>query len=244
MLDGKYILITGSSRGIGAASARLAKSYGANVIVHGHTDSAELQAIAAELGAKKIVCDVGNRDEVFAAIEGLMKEIPRIDALCNIAGAVKRVPFLETTEADWLSDYKTNALGPVYFSQAIIPYMQKQKYGRIVNIASVRGYPQGTLSSRLPYSAAKAAVINITAALAKEFAADGIMINSISPGGVNTEISKTWDDATRTRNTNVPLKRLGEPNEIAELVCFLASDKASYMTGNDYPVDGGYLIGN
>jgi 3-oxoacyl-[acyl-carrier protein] reductase len=122
--------------------------------------------------------------------------------------------------------------------------MQKNKYGKIVNVGSVRGHAQGSTAKNLPYSASKAAVINITAALAKEYAEDNILINSVSPSGVNTNIAKTWDEATQKRNTSVPLKRIAEPNEIGEMICFLISDKASYITGQDFVVDGGYLIGN
>lgn len=242
MLKGKTILITGSSRGIGAATARLAKSYGATVILHGKRESEELKQIAHELEAPYIVCDITDRDKVFEAITKIGDEYT-VDVLCNVAGAVKPKGFLESTREDWFFFYETNVLGTVYFCQALIPFMQKQKKGTIINISSVRAYSQGTLSSRLPYSAAKAAIVNITAALAKEFAKDGIRVNSISPGGVNTEIAKTWDEATIKRNSDVLLGRIAEPEEIGEMICFLASDKASYMTGHDYPVDGGYLIG-
>lgn len=244
MLEGKIILITGSSRGIGAATARLAAAYGAKVILHGKTESEELIALAEELDTMYFVCDITDRDQVFEKVSNLFTLFPRIDALCNIAGAVAPKNFLESTKEDWLLPYETNVLGTVYFCQSIIPYMQKEKKGTIVNIASVRAYPQGTLASRLPYSASKASIINISAALAKEFAKDGIRVNSVSPGGVNTDIAKTWDEATIKRNTNVPLSRLGEPKEIGEMICFLVSDRASYVTGQDYPVDGGYIIGN
>ena len=242
MLEGKTILITGSSRGIGAATARLARSYGAEVIVHGRTDNEELANIAKELGAEKIACDVGDREAVHSAIKNLLEKGTKIDGLANVAGIVHRSLPLESSDDDWLNVYRTNVLGIMHMCQAIIPEMQKNKSGKIVNVASVRGYPQGTLASRLPYSASKAAVLNITVALAKEYAKDGIYINSVSPGGVNTDIAKTWDEATRKNNANVLLKRLGEPNEVGEMICFLLSDKASYITGQDYLVDGGYVV--
>ena len=244
MLEGKTILITGSSRGIGAATARLAKSYGANVIVHGREDSPELNQVAEELGAKKIICDISDREAVFGEVKKLLNKGIKIDCLANVAAAVRaRGPFLETNAEDWLSDYKVNVLGIVYMCQALIPHMQANKYGKIVNVASVRAYPQGTLVTRLPYSSSKAAVLNITAALAKEYAKDGITVVSISPGGVNTDLAKIWDEATKKRNSSVPLGRIAEPEEIAEAICFFLSDKSSYATGQDFLFDGGYVIG-
>ena len=244
MLQGKNVLITGSSSGIGMATARLAKSYGANVIVHGKEDSPEFDAFAKELGSEKIICDISDKDAVFREINKLLEKKIQIHCLANVAGAVKsRGSFLETSDEDWLWTYKVNVLGIVHMCQAVIPSMQTYKYGKIVNIGSVRAYPQGTLSTRTPYSCSKAAVLNLTAALAKEYAKDGISINSISPGGVNTDIAKSWDEATMKRNSDVLLGRIAEPNEIAEAICFFLSDKASYATGQDFIFDGGYIVG-
>jgi len=243
MLKGKNILITGSSRGIGAATARLAKSYGANVIVHDKELSPELEAIAKELNAEKIICDIQNKEAVFCEINKLLEKKIQIHCLANVAGATNRKPFLETIEDDWLFAYKTNLLGTIYMCQALIPSMQSYKYGRIVNIGSTRAHSQGTIISNLPYSASKAAVVNITAALAKEYAKDGISVNSISPGGVNTEIAKSWPAEILKKNSDVLLGRIAEPEEIAEVICFFLSDKASYATGQDFLIDGGYTIG-
>jgi NAD(P)-dependent dehydrogenase (short-subunit alcohol dehydrogenase family) len=243
MLQGKNILITGSSRGIGLATARLAKSYGANVIVHGKTSSSELDAVARELSAEKIVCDITDKDAVFHEVNKLLEKNIQIHALANVAGAANPMPFLETTEADWSFAYKTNVMGSVYMCQAVIPHMQSHKYGRIVNVGSIRAYPQGALASNLPYSVSKAAILNITSALAREYAKDGISVNSVSPGGVETDLAKTWNEETRKRNSNVLLGRISEPQEIAEAICFFLSDKASYATGQDFLFDGGYVIG-
>jgi len=243
MLKDKNILITGSSSGIGAAAARLAKEYGANVIVHGRTDSPELDAIAKELNAEKIVCDIADKEAVSLEINKLLEKKIQIHCLANVAGVAIPKPFMETTDEDWLTTYKINVLGTVHVCQAVIPGMQSQKYGRIVNIGSIRAYPQGTFASRLAYSCSKAAVLNLTVALAKEFATDGISVNSISPGGVNTEIAKTWDPEILKKNSDVLLGRIAEPKEIAEAICFFLSDKASYATGQDFLFDGGFIIG-
>lgn len=244
MLQGKTILITGSSKGIGAATARLAKSYGANVIVHGREDSEELRAIALELNAEKVFFDVGDRNAVFTSLENIFAKGIKIDGLANIAGLVKAVNFLESTDEDWFELFSSHVLGVVHMCQAVIPKMQENKYGHIVNIGSVRAYPQGAFASRLSYCSAKASVLNMTVGLAKEYAKDGIYVNSVSPGGVNTDVAKTWDEETKRKNSNVLLKRIAEPKEIAEMICFLLSDKSSYVTGQDFVVDGGYLIGN
>src|SRR3989344_3063925 len=161
MLKGKNILITGSSSGIGVATARLAKEYGANVIVHGKEASSELDAIAKELDAEKIVCDISDKGAVLNEINKLLEKKIVIHCLANVAGAMKsRGPFMETSDEDWLSDYKTNVLGIVHMCQAIIPSMQTHQYGRIVNVSSIRAYPQGALSTRAPYSSSKAAMLN------------------------------------------------------------------------------------
>jgi 3-oxoacyl-[acyl-carrier protein] reductase len=243
MFKDKNILITGSAKGIGAATARLAKSYGANVILHGKEDSLELDAMAKELNAEKIICDITDKDAVFREVNKLLEKKIQIHCLANIAGAANPKPFLQTTNEDWFFAYKTNVLGTVYFCQAVVPSMQANKYGRIVNIGSIRARPQGALSGNLPYAASKAAILNITAALAREYAKDGISVNSVSPGGVDTDLAKTWNDETRRRNSDVLLGRIARPEEIAEAVCFFLSDKASYATGQDFLIDGGYVIG-
>lgn len=246
MLSGKTILITGSSHphGIGAATARLAKSYGATVILHDKEETDQLKNFAKELNAEYIFCDITDKQAVEKSVLELLQKFSRIDALCNIAGIRDTKPFLETDDEHWLKTFKTNVLGAVHFCQVLIPHMQKNKYGRIVNIASIRGHVEGALASRMAYSASKASLINITASLAKEYAGDNIFVNSISPGGVNTDIAKSWTPEMLKKNSDVLLKRVAEASEIGEMICFLASDKASYVTGQDFAVDGGYLIGN
>jgi|SRR3989338_5692771 len=246
MLTGKTILITGSSHphGIGAATARLAKSYGATVILHDKEETDQLKNFAKELSVEYTFCDITDKQAVEKSVAELLKKFSRVDVLCNVAGIREAKPFLETDDEHWLKTFKTNVLGAVHFCQVLIPNMQKNKYGRIVNVASIRGHAQGALASRMVYSASKASIINITASLAKEYAGDNIFVNSVSPSGVNTDIAKSWTPEMLKRNSDVLLKRIAEPNEIAEMICFLASDKASYITGQDFSVDGGYLIGN
>lgn len=157
--------------------------------------------LAHELEAKYIFCDVSNRNAVFRVVSNLLKEIPKIDVLVNAAGIVRPKPFLKLKEEDWFQEFKTNVLGTVYFCQAVIPYMLKQKCGRIVNIASIRGYPSMANNRTLPYSISKAAVINLTSALAKEFAPH-IAINAVAPGFTKTDMAKTWNFKTRLQVKN------------------------------------------
>lgn len=239
----KIILITGSSspRGIGAAIARLAKKYGAKVILHGRVVTKELKNLATELDAKYIICDAANKKAVFQAINNLKKNYNKIDVLVNAVGIVTAKSFLEIEENDWLEAFKTNVLGTVYFCQAIIPIMQKQGYGRIVNIASIRGHFPMASERTIPYSISKAAVINLTSALAKLYAPK-IAINTVSPGFTKTDMAKTWNKRVRIQARSSLLRRLAKPEEIASVVLFLASDEASFITGQTFLVDGGYLI--
>lgn len=235
MLKDKVVLVTGSSRGIGAATARLAKAYGADVILHGKEEGDELAALAEELGSRYIVCDVVDE----AAVKTAVQNIEKVDVLVNCAGISISRPFIEASDEDWLEIFKVNVLGTVHFCKAVIPLMQKNAYGRIVNIASIRGY--GTTSGSPAYSASKAAIINLTATLAKEYAPT-IAVNAIAPGFTNTAMAKSWNDKVWAQVKQSLLGRVAEPKEIGEVICFLASDKASFVTGQTLLVDGGYSI--
>ena len=239
MLKGKTILITGSSRGIGAATARLAKEYGATVILHGQTDSKHIAILANELGSKFYVCDVADKPAVDTVVARAIEDYGKIDALINCAGMTNRARFMDSTDDLWLEIFKVNVLGTVDFCQAVIPHMQKARYGRVVNVASIRAH--GVTSGRPAYSAAKAGIMNLTATLAKEFAPD-ILVNAVSPGFTQTDMSKTWDEAVWKQVNSALLGRVGQPKEIAQMLLFLASDRATFITGQTFLVDGGYSI--
>lgn len=241
MLEGKVILITGSSRGIGAATAKLAVEYGAKVILHGRTESEELKNLASQLKAEYIACDVSDKREVEREVSKIFKKIGRIDGLVNSAGFANPKIFLEAEDQDWLENFKINLLGTVHFCKAVIPFLQKAKYGRIVNIASLRGHLINVNSKNLPYSVSKAAVINLTAGLAQEYAPE-ISINCVSPGLTETEMSKTWTESLWKQAKSYPTGRPAKPEEIAEVILFLASDRASFINGQTVIVDGGYSI--
>ena len=243
MLKGKTILITGSSKpnGIGMAAAKLAREYGANVIIHGRAPNEELKNSAKKINGSFIACDATDKDAVKKAVDGLIGKSGKIDALINCIGMVNPKPFLETDDSNWLDAFKVNLLGTVHFCQAVIPHMQKAGHGRIVNISSIRGHATTSSNRGMAYSAAKAAIINLTATLAKEYAPN-IAVNAVSPGFVETDMSKTWTERVWQQARSSLLGRTAKPNEIAEVLLFLASDKASFITGQTILVDGGYTI--
>lgn len=232
-------MITGSSSGIGMATARLAKKYGAKVILHGRTESEKLKKLAKELKSDYIFCDVSEKEAVDRAIAEILKKVKKIDALVNCAGTASRERLLESTDESWLNLFKINVLGTVHFCQAVIPKMQKKKYGRIVNVASIRAYEN--TSGRPAYSASKAAIVNLTSTLAKDFAPT-IAVKAVAPGFTETPMSKIWDEQVWKQVKSALLGRVGQPKEIAEAILFLASDRASFITGQTILVDGGYSI--
>ncbi len=240
-LKDKIVLVTGSSRGIGAETARLAVQHGARVIIHGKTDSADLNKIEKGLGAMKIICDVGQKQEVKKQIKRVVEIFGRIDGLVNSAGIVKPKPFLETEDEDWLEEYRVNVLGTIHFCQAVLPYMRQQKSGRIVNISSIRGIPSLATARGISYSTSKAAIVSLTASLAKEFAPD-IAVNAVAPGFTETGMTNTWNDAVWKQAKSSLLGRPAIPGEIAEALLFLLSDRASFITGQTILVDGGYSM--
>lgn len=237
MLEGKTILITGSSRGIGAAIAKLAREYGAEVILHGRTESRELKKLAKELGASYITCNVADEKAVSKAI----KKIKKIDILINNAGINPSKIFAELELKDWEEIFGVNVFGIVNFSKSVLKYMTEKESGKIVNVASIKAL--NTVSGKPAYAASKAAVMRITSSMAEEFAPYNIQVNAVAPGFTNTEMTKrTLSSKIKTQINKIPAKRMAEPKEIAEAVLFLASGKADYITGQTLIVDGGLSI--
>lgn len=239
MLKNKTILITGSSRGIGAATAILAKKYGANVILHGKTESIELKNLAKKIDCQYFFCDVGDAE----AIKSEIKKLKKIDILVNNAGINPSKSFLQLTNEDWEEIFKVNVMGAVNFSRAVLPKMIKARFGVITNIASIKGYLN--VSGKPAYAASKAAIMRITSSMAEEFAPYNIRVNAVAPGFTETDMTKeTLSPKIKSQIDKIPLKRMAKPNEIAEAILFISSDKSSYITGQILLVDGGYNIGN
>lgn len=235
----KVILITGSSRGIGAAIARLAKSQGYEVILHGKTQSSYLLDLAKELNSEYLVFNLSKENEVKQALS----RITQIDVLVNSAGVNISKAFDNLTDNDWRAVYDTNLFGLVNVIRHVVPIMQDSKnIGKIVNIASIKGLYASV--GRVAYASSKAAVINLTAGLAKELA-PGILVNAVAPGFTNTGMtSSTWSDRIKKQVGNILLKRMAEPREIAKAVLFLSGSENEYITGQTINIDGGFSIKN
>ena len=235
----KVILITGSSRGIGAAIARLAKSQGYEVILHGKTQSSYLLDLAKELNSEYLVFNLSKENEVKQALS----KITQIDVLVNSAGVNISKAFDNLTDNDWRAVYDTNLFGLVNVIRHAVPIMKDSKnIGKIVNIASIKGLYASV--GRVAYASSKAAVINLTVGLAKELA-PGILVNAVAPGFTNTEMtSNTWSDRIKNQVDNILLKRMCSPEEVAKLVLFLSGGSNEYITGQTINIDGGFSIKN
>lgn len=237
-MKNKAVLITGSSRGMGAATARLAHTQGAKVVLHGKTETKELVALAKELDTMYITCDVSDKAAVDTEVAKVVTEFGHIDSLVNCAGWVKSTPFLELTDKDWLDDFSINLLGTAHFCQAVIPHMEQG--GTIVNVSSIRGLINLARGGALPYCVSKAGVTSLTVGLAKEFGPK-IRVNCVAPGPTETEMAKTWSPEMREKyETETLVGRVALPDDIANVILFLASEQSGIMTGQILQADGGY----
>ncbi|MBI4035182.1 MAG: SDR family oxidoreductase [Candidatus Chisholmbacteria bacterium] len=244
MTEKKVILITGSSRGIGRATARLAAKEGWSVVIHGQSDSNNLKNLHGELKDSFIIAgDVTDKAGVKREVGRVIEHYGRIDALVNCAGSIVYSQFLETSDEEILTMFKEHVLGTVHFCQEVIPIMQRQGEGRIVNISSIRGYPEMASYKSVGYSMAKESIRSVTASLAKIYAPQ-ILVNAVAPGFTETDIAKQWSEDTRRKAVEGSLlKRTAQPEETAQVIMFLASDKNSFITGQTILVDGGYSLG-
>jgi 3-oxoacyl-[acyl-carrier protein] reductase len=248
MLDfvGRVAFITGANSGIGAATVARFLERGARVMGADITyPSVEPGKINFEENPIKIHLDVKNAKKVTGAINLVAEKYGRIDVAVNAAGILRLYPILEQKEEDWDEVMAVNVKGVLFVCQAVMKVMMRQKSGSIVNIGSTSGITGGALAGA-DYSASKAAVICLTKSFAKAGAPYGIRVNSIAPGGINTPMSEIYyekfPEAMKRYIAAHPMKRWGEPGEVASAIVFLASEEASYMTGTCMHVNGGSLM--
>jgi len=247
-LAGKTAVISGaaSQRGIGRATARLFAEHGARVAILDLDHAAASKAAASLPGEGHIglACDVTDRDACLAAATETLAAFGGADILVNNAGITQPVKFLDIKPSDYDAVLDVSLRGTLYLSQAFIPSMQRQHAGSIVCMSSVSAQRGGGIFGGPHYSAAKAGVLGLAKAMAREFGPDGIRVNSVTPGLIQTDITAgKLTDAMRAEILNgIPLNRLGEAADVAGVCLFLASSLSAYLTGATIDVNGGMLI--
>ncbi len=247
LLSGKTALISGgaSERGIGLATARLFVSHGARVSIFDLPHSRYREA-AESLGTDHIAVagDVTNIDDCRRAVAGTISHFGHLDILINNAGITQPVKFMDIAPQNWDAVLDVNLRGVLYLSQAAVPHMRERRSGSIACMSSVSAQRGGGIFGGPHYSAAKAGVLGLAKAMARELGPDGIRVNCVTPGLIQTDITggKLTPDMKRDILKGIPLNRLGEATDVANVFLFLASDMSAYITGAVIDVNGGMLI--
>jgi 3-oxoacyl-[acyl-carrier protein] reductase len=252
-LRGQVALVTGGARGIGRASALALARAGADVAVADLLETSDARAGIAATGRRSLglTLDVTDAEAVRAAVRRVVTDLGRLDVLVTAAGIVHRDTLEDTTDAVWRRVVEVVLTGTFYAIQATVPVMHAQGYGKIVTISSISGIVGGAVSrstdtpdarqgrSGPAYAAAKGGVIALTRWVAKNVGRGGIYVNSVAPGGVDTEMTRGYAYPVDA----LPIPRMGQPDDVAEAVLFLASPASNYVTGQVLRVDGGWTIG-
>lgn len=235
------ILVTGGSRGIGAAIAKKFAEQGDTVYITYCKSKEAAQALEQQYGIHSIFADFREERGAFKSGKAIAEQIGTIDTLVNNAAISVVDVFQCVSEEDCTALYRVNLFGTVDMTRAILPTMLQQHAGNIINITSVWG--QTGASCEVDYSVTKGGIIAFTKALAKEVAPSGIRVNAVSPGVIDTEMNAHLSEEDRKELAEeTPLQRIGKPEEIADAVLFLASERAAFITGQVLPVNGGFFI--
>ena len=236
----KTVIITGASRGIGYDTARLFAENGWNVAANYYQTAEPSLALAERFpNVEAFRADISKREEAYALIRMAIERFGKADVLINNAGIAQQKLFTDITEEEWDRMFAVNVKGTMYCCQAVLRDMIRRKSGKIINVSSVWG--QKGASCEVHYSASKAAVIGLTKALAKEVGLSGITVNCVAPGVIDTQMNRCHDEETmEALKEATPLNRLGTVQDVAQLLFFLASDGADFITGQVIGVNGGF----
>ncbi|EHL06247.1 3-oxoacyl-[acyl-carrier-protein] reductase [Desulfitobacterium hafniense DP7] len=246
LLNNSVAIVTGGSRGIGRAIALELARAGAKVVVNyaGHGEKAEeTLSLIQEAGGEALAvqADVSQVEDVERLIQTTLKTYGKIDILVNNAGITRDTLLLRMKETDWDAVLDTNLKGVFLCTKAVSKSMMKQRSGAIINISSVVGITGN--AGQANYAAAKAGIIGFTKSIAKELGSRGIRVNAVAPGYISTDMTESLGEEVREQvMTQIPLGRMGQPEDIAKTVVFLASPAASYITGQTLAVDGGMAM--
>ena len=241
----KVAMITGATRGIGKQIALTLANEGYNIVLNYRTENDELKQLKNEIESKKVKCltvqgDVTNFEDCKQMIESAIKEFGKIDVLINNAGITKDMLLARMKEEDFKQVIDVNLVGTFNMTKNVISYMMKARNGKIINISSVVVIAGN--AGQTNYSASKAGIIGFTKSLAKEVASRNILVNAVAPGFIETNMTDVLKQEVKDEIAkNIPLKRMGTPQDVANVVKFLASEDSSYITGQVISVDGGMI---